>query len=409
MHRTIAFLKDNARWLGAGALLMAMSSFGQTFFISIFAGEIQATFDLTHGEWGSIYGIGTMASAFVMIWAGVLTDIYRARTLGTLCLLGLAAACLFMAINPYAVLLPVVIFCLRFAGQGMSSHIAMVAMARWFVATRGRALATASLGYSLCEMTLPVVFVFLMTLVDWHWLWVLSTVICVGAILVLRPLLGQERVPGGADAKDEKAGLNGRHWTRKDVLRHPMFWFITPALLGLPAFGTAIFFHQVHYTEIKGIAHLVFVGLLPIYSATLIAIMILSGIALDRFGTVRLIPFFLLPVSIGFLLFSTATTAFGIAAAFVFFGMTSGAYGTLTNALWAEVYGTAHIGAIKSLAAAIMVMGSALGPALTGVLIDLGIGLQTQYMIVALYFVLASLSIWIGVRGLAGAPAEKVV
>ncbi|MEX0310089.1 MAG: MFS transporter, partial [Tateyamaria sp.] len=50
------FLASNRRWLGAGALLTLLSSFGQTFFISIFAAEIQAEFQLGHGAWGAIYG-----------------------------------------------------------------------------------------------------------------------------------------------------------------------------------------------------------------------------------------------------------------------------------------------------------------------------------------------------------------
>ncbi len=400
MTGTIKFLTQNARWLGAGALLMSMSSFGQTFFISIFAGEIQTKFNLTHGEWGSIYAIGTAASAVAMIWAGILTDVYRARTLGTICLIGLAAACLLMAINPFAALLPIVIFCLRFTGQGMTSHIAIVAMARWFVATRGRAIATASLGFSFSEMTLPFIFVFLMGFFDWRVLWVLGAGICLVAVLGLREMLRKERVPGGADQQDERTGLGGRHWRREDVLRHTMFWFFTPTLVGVSAFGTAVFFHQVHYSEIKPISHLTFVGLLPIYSAVVIGMMILSGIALDRFGTVKLIPYFLFPISFAFIVFSVAGSAFAVGAAFVLFGMTSGAYGTLTNALWAEIYGTAHIGAIKSLVAALMVLGSALGPAITGVLIDLGVGLDTQYLFISGYFVLSSAMIWMGIWSL---------
>ena len=61
----IRFLAENARWLSAGALLTFLSSFGQTFFISIFAGEIREGFDLSHGQWGGIYTIGTSASAVV--------------------------------------------------------------------------------------------------------------------------------------------------------------------------------------------------------------------------------------------------------------------------------------------------------------------------------------------------------
>ncbi|MEM7630791.1 MAG: MFS transporter, partial [Pseudomonadota bacterium] len=103
-----AFLRQNARWLSAGAVLTLLSSFGQTFFISLFAAEVQGAFFLSHGAWGMIYAVGTMASAAVMIWAGGLTDQWRARSLGILVLGLLALSCLAMALNPYAVLLPVI-------------------------------------------------------------------------------------------------------------------------------------------------------------------------------------------------------------------------------------------------------------------------------------------------------------
>ena len=104
------FIINNLRWLSAGILLTFISSFGQTYFISIFSGEIRNTFDLSHGDWGLIYGFGTFASAIVMIWAGGLTDIMRVRKLGPIVLCALSASCLFMAFNPLVALLPVVIF-----------------------------------------------------------------------------------------------------------------------------------------------------------------------------------------------------------------------------------------------------------------------------------------------------------
>jgi hypothetical protein len=39
------FLCANAPWLAAGFLLTFASSFGQTFFIAVFVGEIRADFD----------------------------------------------------------------------------------------------------------------------------------------------------------------------------------------------------------------------------------------------------------------------------------------------------------------------------------------------------------------------------
>ena len=53
------------------------SSVGQTFFVGVFGPAIQEEFSLTHTAWGSIYMIGTLASAIVFIWSGPLIDRYR--------------------------------------------------------------------------------------------------------------------------------------------------------------------------------------------------------------------------------------------------------------------------------------------------------------------------------------------
>src|SRR6056297_2918334 len=55
MRSLLDFVRTNAPWLAAGFLLTFASSFGQTFFISVFAGEIRATYGLSHGDWGAIY------------------------------------------------------------------------------------------------------------------------------------------------------------------------------------------------------------------------------------------------------------------------------------------------------------------------------------------------------------------
>lgn len=393
----LAFLRDNAPWLGAGVLLTFLSSFGQTFFISIFAGQIMQDFGLSHGQWGGIYTLGTTASAALMVWAGSLTDRFRVRALGTVILLMLMGACLFMAVNPVWWLLPVVIFALRFTGQGMTSHIAVVAMSRWFIATRGKALSIATLGFAGGEALLPLIFVALMLTWDWRALWVLAAIIAVLGIPLLLLLLRQERTPQSWAKSDQSLGMLSRHWTRHQTLRHFLFWFMVPALLGPAAFNTAFFFHQVHFAEVKGIAHVELVAMFPLYTAVSIGSMVLSGWALDRWGTARLIPFMQLPMVAAFILFSAANGPITTLLGFVFLGITTGANTTLPNAFWAEFYGTGNIGAIKAMAAAIMVFGSAIGPGLTGVGIDLGLGIEAQYLLVAAYFVFTSVMMGIGI------------
>lgn len=375
-----------------------MSSFGQTFFISIFAGEIRTSFGLSHGEWGGLYMIGTMASAVVMVWAGVLTDIFRVRVLGPVILLGLALSSLAMAFNSMVWALPVVIFALRFFGQGMSSHIAVVAMARWFTATRGRALAVASLGFSFGEALLPILFVALMAVIDWRYLWVAAAVFCLAGIPALGWLLGKERTPRRLAQSHGSVGMRGLHWTRKQALANPLFWVMVPAILGQSAFNTAFFFHQVHFAEIKGLSHVELVSLFPIYTLISVASLMATGWALDRFGTARMMPFFQLPMIVAFMFLATATGPVALFLGMFFLALTSGAAATLPNAFWADFYGTAHIGAIKSMAAAVMVLGSAIGPGLTGVLIDRGVGLEGQFIGIAVYFLVASLLMFWGIK-----------
>ena len=395
---TTAFLRQNATTLSAGALLAFLSSFGQTFFISIFAGEIRAAYGLSHGAWGGIYMLGTLASAAVMVWAGSLTDVFRARALGGMVLAGLAASCFAMALNPWAALLPVVIFALRLTGQGMCSHIAVVAMSRWFVATRGRALAVATSGHALGEALLPILLVSLLAFHDWRMLWLGAGVVALLGIWPLQRALSRERTPQSMAHENPSLGMDGRHWTRAEMLRGRLFWFMTPTLLGLPAFGTAFFFHQVHYAEIKALSHLSLVALFPVYTGSAILSMIASGWALDRVGTPRLLPVYQLPVVLAFTVFALGQGMAGAMLGLFLVGMTTGANATLPNAFWAEFFGTRHLGSIKAMAAAVMVLGSALGPGLTGALIDAGVGLETQYLGVAGYFLFSSLMMGLGVR-----------
>ena len=391
------FIINNLRWLSAGILLTFISSFGQTYFISIFSGEIRNTFDLSHGDWGLIYGFGTFASAIVMIWAGGLTDIMRVRKLGPIVLCALSASCLFMAFNPLVALLPVVIFCLRLTGQGMSTHIAAVAMSRWFVSNRGKALSISNLGFSFGEALIPLFLVSALIYFSWQKIWILATLVTLFSIPILIWLLRQERSPQSIDAEEQSFGMNKLHWTRKQTISHPLFWFMMPAVIGQSAFNTAFFFQQVHFSEIKGWEHLNLVSMFPVYTGVAICMMILSGILLDKLGTAKLIPYFQLPMIIAFILFAFGETLYSALLGFIFLGITSGANTTLPNAFWAEFFGTKHLGSIKAAAAAGMVLGSAIGPALTGILLDFDISLNLQYIGISIFFVFSSLLMSIGV------------
>jgi len=392
------FIHENLPFLGAGFLLSFLSSFGQTFFIAIFGGEIRATYGLSNGDWGLIYMIGTGASAITMVFAGGLADRFRVRTLGILVILMLATACLFMAYNTAVALLPLVIFALRFTGQGMTSHVYTVAMARWFVATRGRALAVAAFGFMLGEATLPLTMVWLKTMIDWRTLWVCFACFCIAACFVLYRLLRLERTPQAMAEASFSTGMNRKHWTRADALRHPLFWAMVPAVMSFSGFGTAFWFHQVHFAEVKGWSHLALVSVFPLGTLALSLSTIGYGWAIDRFGATRLLPIYLIPLVIAFILHWYAPSIWWTALAVILMGLAGGGQSTLLNACWAEFYGTKHIGAIKAAATALMVLGSAIGPGLSGWLIDAGVGFEVQQLGYAAVFAFAALILIIPTR-----------
>ena len=393
----LGFVRDNAKFLAAGFLLTFSSSFGQTFFISVFAGGIRADFGLTNGEWGGLYAAATTASAIVMVWAGTLTDVIRVRALGPLSLILLAAAASGMAFARGWLELVAVIFALRLVGQGMLSHVAQVAMARWFVARRGRALALASLGFSLGESFLPLAVVALMSLAAWRDLWLLAAVVSLALVPAIRWLLTLERTPRAASDRDEAAGMGGRHWRRVEVLRDPLFWLIAPAVAGTSAFMTALFFNQVNIAETKGweLAHLV--ALFPLYTVCAILATLVSGWAVDRLGAARLVAFSQLPHAAGFALLWRAESLPAALPAYALLGLGAGAYATLFTAFWAEVYGTRYLGGVRSMVTAVMVLGSAIGPGLTGAVIDLGIDFPGQMPGVSAWFLFTSALIALGV------------
>ena len=385
-----AFLRANARWLAAGFLLSMSSSWGQTFFISIFAAQIMTAAGLSNGQWGVLYALATTASAVAMVFAGGLTDRFRVRGLAPAVLIGLALACVAMAGMRSAAMLVPVIFALRFFGQGMTSQLSIVSMARWFGANRGRALSIGAMGFAAGQAVLPVVFVAALATASWRTLWLAAAALALAVIPVLRRLLRAERRPAEASGTEVVAGLGGRHWTRSQALRHPLIWLMLPMLLGPPAWGTALFFQQVNLAAVKGWSHAGFVALFPLYTMASVATTLASGWAIDRFGAERLIPGYMLPFALGFTVLWRAGTLGQAAVAMALLGLATGVSATLPAAFWAETYGTRHLGAIKAMIAAVMVFGSAIGPGVTGWLIDRGVTFPQQMPWIVAYFLIAA-------------------
>ena len=273
----------------------------------------------------------------------------------------------------------------------MMTHNAITAMGRWYVAQRGRAVSVASLGHQVGEAALPIIYVSIVATVGWRNTWLLSALVIMGfALPLVYALMRKERQPRSTDG----VALNGapKDWTRKEVLRDPIFWLILLGILAPGFIGTSIFFHQVYLVELRGWSMQAFAGSFVFMSVMNFSFALISGILIDRFSALTLLPTFLLPMAVSCFLLGGIEAQWGIFAFMALLGMSYGVSGTLFGALWPEIYGIRHLGSIRAIIVAFMVFSTAMGPGITGFLIDYGVDYPSQILVMGAYCLVASIA-----------------
>lgn len=381
-----------------GFSMMFCSSFGQTFFIGLFSGTIREDLGLSHGDFGAIYSAATLASAVVLVWSGALIDRLDLRLYTCLVALGLAAGCFLLAGSHGVLMLLLAIFTLRHLGQGLLGLSGPTATMRYVSHQRGKANALVGMGYSLGEAILPSLAIGLLAWLSWRQSWLFWGAL----VLVLAPLLSlwtlrdqsarhTRYLDGLREASGNAADGAQRQWTRNEVIRDPLLYMFLPALLAQPMLFTGFIFHQVQLVEEKHWELGAWAQLFVFYAFVNVICKLLAGVLVDRFSAVRTAPVVCLPMGLGLLLLALSDS---FLAAWGFMGLMAvsvGTYSTLSSPFYSEMYGTLHLGAIKSFTAATMVFATAVAPLAMGWLIDLGVGLDAMALIAVGYTLLASL------------------
>jgi MFS family permease len=381
-------LRSEIRWLFSGFLLMLFSGFGQTYYIALFAGHLKGDLSLSDGEFGSLYTAGTLASAVLLTWAGKFADTISIRWLGAGAIGGLALTSLGMAAVSSPLMLAVVLFGLRFFGQGILTHTAMTAMGRWFNRKRGRAVSIAGLGLPASEGLMPPLAVAAAALIGWRQTWFLSAgLLLLLAVPVFVVLLKHERHPtlGPMRAGSVDPDAPRRQWTRGEVVRSPVFYALLPGVLAPAFIVTAVFFNQVTLVQVKGWQLGWFAASFPLLAGVHVVSALAAGWMVDRFAARRLLPVYLIPLGLATLILALASQPYTLPIVMTLLGFTLGCASAASGALWAELFGTEHLGSIRSLTTAATVLSTAVAPGLVGVLLDAGVQLESQLLAMGLY------------------------
>ena len=386
------FFFQNTRLLVFGIIMAFTSSFGQTFFISLFGPSIQLEFGLSHISWGTVYLIGTLASAVVLTYSGSLIDYYKLNLYTYFSVIALILSCIFISIISNYFLLIIAIFLLGQTGQGLTSHISVTTMARYFTYKRGTAIAIGSMGMAIGEALLPFIVVLLISLIGWRLTYFSSSIFTLFFLfpIIIILLKGYqekffEKKISSPKTEKIKSNYGSRSFTRIEVLKDVRFYMLVPGLMAPGIILTALFFHHLNIADNKGWSHLWITGNYFIYSVSVSVIAILIGILIDKFSAKNLVIFSLLPLIVSMLFMIFSWEAYIVIPYMFFLGASSGFTYTSHPAIIAEMYGTKYLGSIKSLFTSLTVLGSAIGPVIFGGLMDFNIKIETIFIYFSSY------------------------
>ena len=387
------FVKNNFRFLLFGFILTFCSSFGQTFFIGIFNPFIRQDLNLSHSEFGLIYSLATLLSSFSLIWIGKKIDDFKIIYFSIFVCLFLAFATFFLTLVTNIILLFFAIYFLRLSGQGLMTHTASTSMAKFFDLNRGKALSISWLGLTLGEGFLPYLIIFIMKFYSWKmvWLGISIFVLCLVIPFIFFNL--KNYIDGTTEKSGVKAEVNYeiKNWTRSEVLRDLKFYCLLPAVLAPGFLTTGIFINQSYIFESKNWSMLFLAQGFTMYAAFSVVALAVSGFLIDRFSAIKILPFYLVPTMSAYLLVIFSSWTFTPMAMMMLIAMTNGTSAVLLTSTWSEIYGTKHLGGIRSITVSFFVFSTAIAPALFGYLIDHQFSINQIFTMMLGYLVFANL------------------
>ncbi|MDC0539509.1 MFS transporter [Candidatus Pelagibacter sp.] len=356
-----------------GFIFTFFSSFGQSYFLGLFNSSIRDALSITHGQFGSIYASATLCSSLLLIWVGKKIDDVNIFKFALFVIILLAFACFFFSKVSSVFLLFIAIFLMRFSGQGMMSHTAATTISRYFTRTRGRALSISWFGLSSAEFIMPVLMVYLLTIIDWQNLWLIFSI----TVLIILPtasfLLIKNLNLDSREASDENIKeVEIKQWSRREVIKDYRFYIISLNMLAMPWIFTGFAVFQSFIQTSKGWGPYVIAQSFMSYSILSVLTLFLSGFLIDKFTSRKLLIYMNIPLLFSVVVlyyFDTPITAFLFLG---LVGISNGFANILGSSTWAELYGVKYLGSIKALTTALMVFATAFGTALFGLLIDLG-------------------------------------
>ncbi|WP_430473512.1 MFS transporter [Thalassospira lucentensis] len=411
----IHLLRQAPRQLAFGALHSFGSSFGQTFLVALFVPFISASLALNETEFANIYAGITIGSALCLPIVGRWIDKVDILSYSLATMVLLAVGCLLISFATNVWMLIGALFILRLAGQGLMTHVSMTGIARYFSRNRGRALAIASFGFPLAEAIMPATLLALIAAFGWRYTYAGSGVFILLILIPMAILLirGDSKFRNAPTKSGESAKTSGANQTSTaedstDTTHpetdHPRLfkslyvWLCLPMLAAPPLIMTALFFHQGAISSHKGIDLGWFAAGFTVFAITSVLGAFGSGPLIDKHSARRLFPWHLIPMMAGIAVLAMTHQPYVILIYMGLVGITVGFATTLRTAIIPELVPLNEIGAARSTLTAVMVLASAMGPAMYGWMFAADIHIEMMLIITLIVMAVITVMSWVSER-----------
>lgn len=389
-----SFFKKTFPLLAFGYLYSFFSGFGQTYIISLYVPAIASFFSLSNAGFGSIYATATIASGFTLPWLGSWYDKTPLKRYAFLVLIGLSVSLLLLSVSHFLWLLVLSLYGLRLFGQGLMGHTAVSTAARYFHHGRGKAIGTATLGHPTAEAIMPILTALVIGAIGWRASLQVSSIICLVLVLPLMLILLNKstvriRAYGIRESGNKEENSSTKFY---EIIFDRKFWIMAPLIFCIGFINTALFFFQLKMGMERNWSTEWIAASVSAFAIANAFGLTIAGLLVDRMTGQTLFRRFSFPYLLGLILLIAFNEPIFYPISLFFLGFSNGMGSTIKNALMVELYGVSIIGKVRSTYTTISVVSTGLGPAVFGVLLDIGIGFEGAFSYTAIGLSLAILN-----------------
>jgi len=402
-----------------GTIGIIMSIPGQTIGVSIFTENLIKDLDINRNNLSLAYLIGTIGSGLLITRAGKLYDRYGARIMGLIAASMLGLMLLYLTRVEVAVkflnswkgvssvlatfiLLTFGFWGIRFFGQGLLTMVSRNMVMKWFNKRRGLANSVlgifSAFGFSLA----PKIFSQIIERLDWQGAWLLLAIIVgigfVGFLLVFYRDNPDDcgLVADGArfinKTTSRPPSLPDRDYSLAEARNTWAFWAFTFGIALVSLYIAGLIFHVVSVFDTSGLSKEMALGIFLPSSIIAIVVQFSCGYISDYIRLKYLLFLFMIGMIItsgGLVLLGDLNIAYWLII--LGNGIVWGLYTVLIAVTWPRFYGLKNLGAISGFSLSIAVIGSAFGP----YLFSISLNLTGNYSLVAWTCVALSILLFI--------------